>query len=179
LKSLHISCNSTRAFRLPASGPESCPLSVEGHHHRTDARRDVSGVVEKNLEKSWENTVHQTERETKPSTPSMMTMISMNVVVGLLALCRVGTANADSGKIFDPNVFTDEEKQYIIDTYAGEGLIQYGKVRAFSSHAPIPRRLDSLTLTLPFLSRTLVVRSKSRITCTRPIAVVLLSSSCI
>ncbi len=77
--------------------------------------------------------------QTRALTIPMMMISTINVAIGLLALCRVGNAESSaSSKIFDPNVFTDEEKQYIIDTYAGEGLKQYAKVRALSSHGPTP-----------------------------------------
>jgi hypothetical protein len=55
----------------------------------------------------------------------MMMYTTNAIAVGLFALClRIGAASD-----IDPTVFTEEERQYIIDTYAGEGLKQYAKVR--------------------------------------------------
>jgi hypothetical protein len=48
-------------------------------------------------------------------------------VLLLLALSGVSRAQPSDAQIFDPNTFTEKEKQYIIDTYADDGLKQYAR----------------------------------------------------
>ena len=80
--------------------------------------------------------------------PTIITMMgsTTNVAIGLLALCRV-VGSAASSEMFDPHVFTEEEKQYIIDTYAGERFKQYAKVRALSSRRKPDIDIDTRGMT--------------------------------